>query len=392
MILLAMSVAIATLFGAAVPALAATPPSSRLLWADEFDGSAGSSAWARLTPWNTQYTTGELEYYDADNVSFSDGKMYLTSEERSVGGHSYASGIVTSLNRDKFSYGYFEIRAELPKGQGVWPAFWLTNDSTLEIDVFEMLGHKPDRQYMTLHRNDKTIYQGVYNGPDYSAGYHTYAVDWQPTYVHWYIDGVLRASYNHKMPADPLWICLNTAVGGVWPGSPDASTKFPQSYDIDYVRVFDKMPAASLSARSPDQQAKAVAGSTLQGKPAPLPPAAQAQTSTPSTTTIWAQVTTPTPAATPTPATSTGRTLVARADAYATNACSSRETVVTATVLINKRRLRSLRGIALTPASEASVPRASFSAASADGGPTGSDSGLAMRVSATEFTATLSVR
>jgi beta-glucanase (GH16 family) len=230
---------------------AATPPPPRLLFADEFNGPLDSSTWAALTPWNTRYTTGELEYYDPSNVTFSDGSLHLVSEDRSVEGYSFASGILTSLPREKFSYGYFEISAKLPKGQGVWPAFWLTNDSTLEIDVFEMLGDKPGRQYMTLHKNDHTVYQSKYNGSDFSAGYHTYGVDWQPTHVRWYIDGVLRGAYEHKMPADPLYICLNTAVGGNWPGAPDKTTKFPQSYDIDYVRVFDRMPATPTPAALP---------------------------------------------------------------------------------------------------------------------------------------------
>ena len=97
---------------------------------------------------------------------------------------------------------------------------------------------------MTLHENDSQIYQGVKNGPDYSAGFHTYAIDWQPTYVKWYIDGVVCTSYTKSIPSDPMWICLNTAVGGPWPGSPTSATKFPVEYDIDYVRVYDTKPAA----------------------------------------------------------------------------------------------------------------------------------------------------
>jgi beta-glucanase (GH16 family) len=217
---------------------------SQLVYSDEFNGPLDTSTWANRTPWNTNYTTGELEYYDPANCSFTDGMMTLKSEKRSMNGYSYTSAIVTSLKRQKFSYGYFEMRAKLPKGQGIWPAFWLTNDSTLEIDAMEMLGHEPNKVYMTLHRNGSQVQGRSYTGPDYSAGFHTFGVDWQPTYVKWYLDGVLAATYSGAMPSDPLYICLNTAVGGAWPGSPTSATQFPVEYNVDYVRVYDTKPTA----------------------------------------------------------------------------------------------------------------------------------------------------
>ena len=243
---LAISVAVAALL-----VFTATAPGPRLVYADEFGGALRSSTWVKLTPWGTRHTKGELQYYDPENVTASDGNLRLESERRSTHGYAYASGIVTSLRHRQFSYGYFEIRAKLPKGQGIWPAFWLTDDRTLEIDVFEMLGDRPTRQYMALHENGKMIHQDVFDGPDFSAGYHTYGVDWQPTYVRWYIDGVLRSSYEHQMPAARLWICLNTAVGGEWAGLPDGSTQFPQTFSIDYVRVYDTMPAAPNQVQRP---------------------------------------------------------------------------------------------------------------------------------------------
>jgi beta-glucanase (GH16 family) len=234
------------IFGTASVACAASNAAPRLLYVDNFDGPVlDAASWATLTPWRTEYANGELGFYNSSEVTVANGELLLTSEKRPTGGREYTSGIVTSLPRQKFSYGYFEIRAKLPKGAGIWPAFWLTNDQGFEIDVFEMLGHQPDREYMTLHENRKIVFQHAYTGPDFSAGYHTFGVDWQPTYVRWYVDGVLRAEYAHKMPADPLWICLNTAVGGGWPGPPKASTHFPQTYSIDYVRVYATMPESS---------------------------------------------------------------------------------------------------------------------------------------------------
>lgn len=245
---------------ACVAALAFTTSTafaSQLVYSDEFNGPLDTSTWANATPWNTQYTIGELEFYDPSDVTFANGLMTLTTEKRTVPGYSwtgpfdYTSGITTSLKRQKFSYGYFEVKAQLPKGRGLWPAFWLTNDSTLEIDGFEMLGDLPTRIYQTLHENKQRIFGSIaVDGPDYSAGFHTYGIDWQPSYVHWYVDGVLTASYDHPMPSDPLYICLNTAVGsaGSWPGAPDATTTFPVHYDIDYVRVYDTKPTAPAVA------------------------------------------------------------------------------------------------------------------------------------------------
>lgn len=232
------------LVAAVLATMSTTALGASLLYSDEFNGPLDTSTWANRTPWNTNYTTGELQYYDPANATFANGMLTLKSEKRAMSGYSYTSAIVTSLKRQKFSYGYFEMRAKLPKGQGIWPAFWLTNDSTLEIDAMEMLGHQPNKVYMTLHKNGSQV-QGVSKtGPDFSAGFHTFAVDWQPTYVKWYIDGVLSATYSGSMPSDPLYICLNTAVGGAWPGSPDSTTQFPVEYNIDYLRVYNAKPTA----------------------------------------------------------------------------------------------------------------------------------------------------
>ena len=139
---LCVSVAVALFFGAASVARAATSP--QLLFADEFDeGYLNTDTWATLTPWYTNYSAAELETYDPANVTVEDGQLHLHSVKGYEGGQWYTSGIVTSLAREKFSYGYFEIRAKIPKGKGIWPAFWLTNDGSLEIDVFEVLGDRP---------------------------------------------------------------------------------------------------------------------------------------------------------------------------------------------------------------------------------------------------------
>ncbi|MDR3687267.1 MAG: glycoside hydrolase family 16 protein [Coriobacteriia bacterium] len=235
----ASALIVVLLLGTTSAALAA--PAPHLVFADEFEHGLDPATWVQLTPWNTTYSTGELESYRPDNVAVAGGELRLASRKDSSGA-PYTSGIVTSLARDRFSYGYFEIRATLPKGRGIFPAFWLTNGDSLEIDAMEMLGDVPSREYMTLHQHNQVVFQRAVDGPDLSEGYHTFGVDWQPTYVRWYVDGQLRAEYAHPVPHDPLWICLDTAIGGKWAGAPDASTHFPQYFDIDYVRVWNQMP------------------------------------------------------------------------------------------------------------------------------------------------------
>ena len=234
--ILAIVLALLVVFAFSATAFAETAP----VYADEFN-AFDATTWAKTTPWGSKYTTGELEYYDPADTVAANGMLRITSEHRAMNGYNYTSGIITSLNRTKFQYGYFEMRAKLPKGQGIWPAFWLTNDNNSEIDIFEMLGNEPTRLYYTLHHtHDGTKHAHGFTtvGPDYSQGFHTFAVDWQPTYLKWYVDGVQVASYSDNIPSDPLWICANTAVGGAWPGSPDSTTVFPQYYDIDYIRVW----------------------------------------------------------------------------------------------------------------------------------------------------------
>jgi beta-glucanase (GH16 family) len=155
-----------------------------------------------------------------------------------LGGYRYVSGLITTQPSLKQTYGYFEMRAELPRGKGAWPAFWLLPADLSwppEIDVMESIGD-PTRVYMTTHSKagggaaaEKTV----------SEGFHTYAVSWDPKTVIWYIDGVEAA--REPTPADmhkPMFLLANLAVGGGWPGAPDATTTFPVRYRIDYIRAY----------------------------------------------------------------------------------------------------------------------------------------------------------
>ena len=167
-------------------------------------------------------------------------------------GHEYCSGLISSQASFVQEYGYFEIRARVPAGEGLWPAFWLLparEEWPPEIDVFEILGHRPDKVYMTVHYRDaegahRYIAHRFY-GPDFSQGYHTFAVAWDPTGIVWYVDGVERhrVEQAEAIPSGPFYVIANLAVGGPWPGNPDETTPFPAFFDVDHIRVYRKTQA-----------------------------------------------------------------------------------------------------------------------------------------------------
>jgi len=118
------------------------------------------------------------------------------------------------------------------------------NESKPEVDVIEVLGHAPDTVHMALHYrelngNDARA-KNVWAGPDFSAGWHTFAIAWQADALIWYVDGLERWRYTDQLhiPNQPMYLLLNLAVGGDWPGAPEGSTIFPSDYEIDYVRVW----------------------------------------------------------------------------------------------------------------------------------------------------------
>jgi len=162
-----------------------------------------------------------------------------------INGYAYTSGMLTTLRSFSQTYGYFEIRAKLPAGKGVWPAFWLLPADRSwppEIDVLEVLGHDPATVYMTVHSNatgSHTEAQGKITGHDTSSGFHTYGAAWGPETITWYMDG--KPTFTAPTPPDahkPFYILVNLAIGGKWPGDPDGTTPFPAVIEIDYIRAY----------------------------------------------------------------------------------------------------------------------------------------------------------
>lgn len=226
------------------PAPAPTPE-RELIFADEFGGTAlDTSKWSSGYPWtnpdgNYNRSTGEQQVYLPRNIVVSDGTVKLIAKRESVNGRPYTSGMISSDPRNGagflHTYGYIEARIKVPGGKGMWPAFWNLPWPVKwppEIDIVEVLG---DECIAEFHLHPEANYQGT----NVCDTWHTYAVDWRPGKVVWYLDGVERyREEGDHAPSQPMYLLLNLAVGGTWPGSPDISTPFPGVMEIDYVRVY----------------------------------------------------------------------------------------------------------------------------------------------------------
>lgn len=167
---------------------------------------------------------------------------------------NYLSGIITSYDSFRFAHGYAEARVKLPEGQGLWPAFWLLTsfyvEDVPEIDIMEFLGHDTETLYHTYHyfeplNNWNKVSTPSYTSShtDFTAGWHTFGVNWTPTEIIWYLDGVEArriSAADYTIPNQAMYVIANLATGGNWPGSPDNSTPFPAEFELDYIRVYQK--------------------------------------------------------------------------------------------------------------------------------------------------------
>ncbi len=217
----------------------------QLTFGDDFDGTNLDTA-----KWNTQYpsgNSGEKQHYASEAITLQDGILKITAEDRQMKGYPYTSGIITTQERFSQKFGLFTIRAKLPKGQGFWPAFWMLPerpDYPTEIDIFEMLGKDTSTIYMSNHwkDNEERRQQVIvpYQGPDFSTKFHTFSLLWSPSELIWFVDGVEQYRTTDGVPATPMFLLVNLAVGGNWPGNPDKTTPFPSSMEVDYLHVYTR--------------------------------------------------------------------------------------------------------------------------------------------------------
>jgi beta-glucanase (GH16 family) len=238
-------------------------PGMTLVWNEEFDGKTLNNA-----SWN--YETGgggwgnnELEFYtNSPKNSFVTKGGYLVIEARKevMGSNNYTSARLQTKGKKEFTYGRMDIRAKLPKGQGIWPAIWMlgSNISTTpwpasgEIDIMELLGHQPAKTYGTMHWGNvgsgSTHIGGDYTSSNgnFSDKFHVFTVIRDPAKIEWYVDDVKFYTGNisevtgNNPFVKPFFFILNVAVGGNWPGNPDNTTVFPQRMIVDYISVFEK--------------------------------------------------------------------------------------------------------------------------------------------------------
>ena len=235
-----------------------------LLWNDEFDGgSLDQSIWSydngdgcpSLCGWGNN----ELQWYRPDNSSFSNGVFTVEANQEPFQGRQYTSTKVVSRGKQAMLYGRADIRAIMPKGQGIWPAIWMlgTNQPSVgwpacgEIDIMEMIGGsgRENRVSANMYWEDN----GIKNNPrGYTLPegflydkYHVYSIIWTTESITWLIDDIEYHSQDITSPArtefhSPFYMIMNVAVGGNWPGAPDDTTEFPTSMSVDYVRVFQE--------------------------------------------------------------------------------------------------------------------------------------------------------
>lgn len=215
----------------------------KLVFGDEFDREPLSKArWTTELPWGPVANKQELQRFTPDSLALVDGGLTMTARKRKAGTLDYTSGLVSSHGKFEFTYGYVEMRARAARGQGLWTALWLMAvpaHNFNEIDVAEFVGQNPYRVQTTLHYGPtKQRVTSTFTGPDFSAGYHTFAAAWKPDSIVWYVDGVERFRQTRRIPKVPMYVVADLAVGGNYPGPPDATTPFPADCRIDYIRVY----------------------------------------------------------------------------------------------------------------------------------------------------------
>ncbi|MGP2435695.1 ricin-type beta-trefoil lectin domain protein [Streptomyces sp. JW3] len=254
-------------------------------WSDEFDGAAGTrpdaGKWTTETG-GTGNGNNELQYYtnSAANSSLDGaGHLVITARKNTDSGLQcwygtcqYTSARLNTAQTFTQKYGHFESRIKVPRGQGVWPAFWMLGDdlgsagwpNSGEIDVMENVGYEPGTVHGTVHGPGYSGSGGISaaytlpNGAAFADDFHTFAVDWSPEAITWSVDG---QTYKTLTPSGvngnkwvfdhPFFLILNFAVGGDWPGSPDSATAFPQTMTVDYVRVSTSSDGGSGATAGP---------------------------------------------------------------------------------------------------------------------------------------------
>lgn len=236
-----------------------------LKWQDEFEGTSLNSDFWTHELGASGWGNNELQYYRPENTQVKDGNLIITARKETFQGANYTSSRIITKEKKEFTYGRVDIRAVIPKGQGIWPALWMLGSNISEvswpkcgeIDIMEMIGGSGREKTVhgTIHWYDETSpnanKHANYGGSTslssgiFSDKYYVYSIEWDATSIKWFIDGVKF----HEVSTTPShlsefnlshFFIFNIAVGGNWPGNPDGTTVFPQKMMVDYIRVFQK--------------------------------------------------------------------------------------------------------------------------------------------------------
>jgi beta-glucanase (GH16 family) len=249
-------------------------PAGTLLWSDEFTGPCGAGPdpkkW-RVDTGGNGFGNEELEYYTARKRNMAlDGQGHLAisalHETHSGGGYTrnYTSGKIDGQRKYSTTYGSIQASIELPAGRGLWPAFWALGvdidkvgwPKSGEIDMMENLGQRPLTAYGSIHGPSTLkpyrfgLTTSVLAETSLSQGFHVYGVNRSRNLVQMTLDGVPYATYRpsslsrgrHWVFNRPFFLILDLAVGGKWPGAPNATTQFPATMLVDWVRVYAWSP------------------------------------------------------------------------------------------------------------------------------------------------------
>lgn len=237
-------------------------PGMNLVWSDEFNATQLSNDWVFDIGNGTDgWGNNELQYYRRENVSLDGQYLAITAKKESYNGSSYTSSRIKTEGRKSFKYGRIDIRAKTPKGQGIWPALWMlgANYQTVswpysgEIDIMELVGGGPGKDntvHGTIHFDNEGDYASFSKAYSLASGnfadqFHVFSLLWDENAITWLVDDKEFHKQDITHPSmsefhEEFFLIFNVAVGGRWPGSPDASTAFPQRMLVDYVRVFQK--------------------------------------------------------------------------------------------------------------------------------------------------------
>lgn len=256
-----------------------------LVWSDEFSGpEIDRSKWTYdIGNWivdedgngiTSGWGNNEKEYYtdSSENAFIEDGKLVIKAKKEQVtdqfGTYDYTSAKLKTKGLFSKKYGRYEIKAKLPTGKGLWPAIWMLPEedkygswaASGEIDIMEAWGSRPNTVSGTIHYGEGWP-NNKYTGKEFELPenrgidkWHTYALEWEPGELRWYVDGELyqtqnkwyskgkdnAANFSYPAPFDQeFYLVMNLAVGGWFDGEVDETTKFPSQMEVDYVRVYD---------------------------------------------------------------------------------------------------------------------------------------------------------